>query len=312
MMAFTKQGISLAILSMLLFVLPGELRAQHTPLYSQYMYNTMALNPAYAGSQDVMTATMLYRNQWTGFEGAPKTMVMSAHAPLKSKKVGVGAVVYNDKIGVVQNTGVYANYAYILRTERGRLAYGFKAGASFMQADWSQVVTTTAGDVAFQTNSPVHVLPNFGFGAYYWDKQYFAGISTPEILTHTLATGTAKPETSSGLRNLIVTAGYQFKPKRYLNVKTSVILKRNRSTGFQYDINGSLLWNDQIGVGLAYRSRDALVGLFEMKVNDQLKFGYSYDMTLSALRAASSGSHELMLQYRFGYVNQSMNPRSFF
>src|SRR5690606_11238212 len=152
---------------------------QHTPLTTQYLYNGLLINPAYAGSRDALTATASYRRQWVGFEGAPTTQVLSVHSTLNAKPLGLGLVVHNDRIGVTRETGVMSNYAYRMRLGPGKLALGLGLGLRMMQADWSQVRTVDPGDVEFAADVRGLVRPDASAGAYFVSARWSAGLSLP-------------------------------------------------------------------------------------------------------------------------------------
>ena len=152
------------------------LHAQHTPLTTQYLFNGLLINPAYAGSRDALTANLTYRQQWVGFEGAPTTQILSVHSPVNGKHIGLGLMVYNDRIGVSRETGVMTNYAYRLRLGTGKLALGIGAGLNVLQADWDRGGTTTAGGAEFANNRHRVGKTNLSAGAHYPQKRWLAGL----------------------------------------------------------------------------------------------------------------------------------------
>ena len=144
------------------------LLAQQEAMFTHYMNNTLAVNPAYAGSRDALTITALHRSQWVGFDGAPTTQTVTMHTPLFNNKLGLGLSVVHDQIGPVKTTSAYVDLAYIIKTsEKGHLAFGLKGGFNFMQANLSTLQLNQQSDAAFQDNIQSKFLPNFGFGIYY-------------------------------------------------------------------------------------------------------------------------------------------------
>lgn len=286
--------------------------AQHTPIYSQYMFNTLAYNPAYAGAEDALTLSLVHRTQWTSLPGAPQTQTLTAHAPLINMHSGVGFTFFNDNIGVTNSSGAYFSYAYRLKTYSGNLSFGLQGGTTFFRGKWATVTTTQSGDPAFLANSPLQVLPNFGTGMYYQDDQFTFSVAVPELLTHSYDNNLQQVVHRSGLRNLIISASGKFKLHERITMVPNVMLQNNWTTGAQVSWGTNVTIDENFIAGLFHRSQDASIALFAVKVNEQLQVGYSYDFTLSALRRISSGSHEIRLKYTFGYSNYSMNPRSFF
>jgi type IX secretion system PorP/SprF family membrane protein len=166
-------------------------QAQQVPMYTHYMYNTLAVNPAYAGSRDALTLTGLYRSQWVGFKGAPETQTFTMHTPLRNEHIGLGLAVVNDKIGPVNNTSVVGDFAYRIKlNEKSKLAFGISAGANLFQANLSALNLDQQTDPTFQNNVNNHVTPNVGFGAYYSRERFYAGVSSPCLLQNTYSIAT--------------------------------------------------------------------------------------------------------------------------
>lgn len=287
--------------------------AQHTPLTSQYLFNGLLINPAYAGSRDALAANLTWRNQWVGFEGAPNTQVLSIHAPLSRRKLGLGVLVLNDHIGVSRQTGIFTNYAYRMKFRRSRLQFGLGAGATLMQADWTQVALQEQGDVVYATDSRNAIRPNFSAGAYYYNKKYFAGISMPFFLSHRFDPGSEQWYVSNQTRQYqpMITAGGLWKLNRELKIKPSFLLRYQLASGVQADVNCNLILKDKLWAGLSYRSGDAVVGMFEVLPTPQWRLGYAYDIGISSLNPYHGGSHELMVQYEFGYRIRVRDPHYF-
>src|SRR3990172_7788836 len=159
------------------------LNAQQAPLFTHYMYNTLAVNPGYAGSREALTVTALHRSQWVGFDGAPTTQTLTMHTPLINQHIGVGLSVLNDKIGPTNNTSLVADFAYRMKlTQKSKLAFGLSAGANILQANINALNLDQQNDVSFQSNINNKITPNVGFGAYYSRDRFYTGISTPNLL----------------------------------------------------------------------------------------------------------------------------------
>ena len=287
--------------------------AQHLPIYSQYLFNGMAINPAYTGSRDALSATVAYRNQWVGFDGAPITQTFNAHAPLKKKNIALGLCAYNDKIGVSRETGFFGNYAYRIKMGKGRFAMGLSGGMAMARSDWASVSTITSNDPVFMGNMPTFLLPNFGAGLYYYTDRFYAGLSVPRFLTFgkNLEAGKVNTRFDSKNVNAMATTGMQLQVSNNWQFYPSVLLKSLSGRTVQADINATAIYNDVLWGGVSYRHGDAIVGLLQYRMTSQLSLGYSYDYTLSDLNQYNSGTHEILLRYEFRYKIKAANPRFF-
>jgi type IX secretion system PorP/SprF family membrane protein len=291
------------------------MNAQHFPIYSQYMMNGMAINPAYAGSREVVSLLFSQRWQWVGFDGAPTTTGISAHMPTKSKTVAFGLQVLDERIGVTNNLSVFGNYAYRVRMGTGRLSLGLKAGVEVLKENLNMITLPQKDDPTFTEAKPTSYLPNFGFGAYYYNDKFFAGLSVPSLLSYReSSTGSGfSPYNNVQNYNFLLTGGVIFKINDNVKVKPSTLLRFHANSPLQYDLNCNVILfkDDLLWVGTSYRSKEAFVGLFEFQVNTQLRVGYSYDYTLGPLSKYSSGSHEIVLRYELRYKINAVNPRYF-
>lgn len=294
-------------------VLHVAVHAQHTPLTTQYLFNGLLINPAYAGSRNALTANLTWREQWVGFEGAPSTRMISVHSPVNRTALGLGLVAYNDRIGVSNETGLMTNYAYRLRLRKGKLALGIGAGVKVLQADWTQVRTTDEGDMEFAVDSRGVLLPNFSAGAYYWNKRWFAGFSLPFLLSQDwdAESGTWQITTKARQFQPMLTGGMLVDLRNDMKLKPSVLLRQAGGGPLQADLNLNLIWRDVLWIGASYRTADAVCFILEVLPTKQLRLGYAYDLGINAMRAYHGGSHELMLQYEFGYHVSARDPRYF-
>jgi type IX secretion system PorP/SprF family membrane protein len=302
-----KQLSILIILSASVFKAQG----QQDAMYSQYMFNYLAINPGYAGSRDVLSVTGLYRSQWANIDGAPTTMTFTADMPIHHERMGIGLSFFNDKIGVEQNTGVFATYAYRLRlTKRGTLSFGATAGFTQYRADLTGVGGNNTGiDNAFGANISTFN-PNLGFGAYYSTDRFYLSLSVPHLLDSKL---TDLTEISSLLRrHYFMGAGYVFTVSPSVALKPSFLIKVVEGAPIQGDININAWLVNKVGMGLSYRTGDAFAALLEFQLVPTLRFGYSYDITSSGLRRFAGSTHELMVRYEFATNKKKIvTPRYF-
>lgn len=289
--------------------------AQQEAMYSQYMFNTLAINPAYAGSRNLTSATVLYRSQWVGIEGAPKTATFTIDAPINNKKIGLGLQVFSDKIGIVNTTGAYASYAYRLRMEKGTLSFGLQGGASQYRADFNsvQLNSGSAIDPAFQQNIN-KVLMNFGAGIYYNSDRFYMGLSAPQLLNNKLTDFTVESDNSfrGQALHLFLATGYVFPLGEDFNLKPSMLVKGVKGAPIEADFNATLWIKNVIAFGAQYRTKADIGALVEFQVSPQIRLGYSYDRSVTKLVNFNSGSHEIMLRYEFGFEKgKILSPRYF-
>jgi type IX secretion system PorP/SprF family membrane protein len=300
-----------AIICLILCCLLGK--AQHFPIYSQYMLNGLAINPAYAGSRDVLSTSIMYRKQWMGFDGAPVTATLSAHTPLKNRKIGLGLHVITEKIGISNNISFFGNYAYRVRMGLGHMSFGLKFGTEILKEDYSQITTRKADDVAF-SNTESFVLPNFGFGAYYFTNDYFVGLSIPSFLSYKQASG-SKFEAYNDIKNynFLLTGGYLFWITNTFKLKPSTLIRYHANSPVQFDLNlnAILLKDGLLWLGMSYRNKEALVGLVEFQMGTKWRMGLSYDYSLGPISKYSSGTIEAMLRMELITVVKTINPRFF-
>lgn len=288
--------------------------AQQDALFSQYMFNTMLINPAYTGSREVVSLNALYRKQWINVPGAPETMTFSADTPLKNEKMGVGLTVFNDRIGVTNSTGFYANYAYRIRlSNNGTLSMGISAGATLYKADLTSVKYTDDNtyDVAFGANISKW-MPNVGLGLFYNTDKLYIGLSSPHVLNNKLDNDPGL--TSRQYRHGYLLGGYVFDLNHKFKLRPSALVKFVSGAPIQLDLNANIWMYDKIAFGISYRSLDAPVFMVEIQITEQLRFGYAFDYAHSIKPTSyyNRTSHEVMLRYEFGYdKSKVLTPRYF-
>lgn len=289
-----------------------DLRAQQDPLFSQYMFNTLAVNPGYAGSADVFTVMALSRHQWVGFTGAPSTQTMLAHTPLRNENMGLGLSVLNDQIGPTRQTGAYADYAYRIRTgTHTRLAFGLKGGVNLYQADLASL-STVDPDVA-NVNMKSKTLPNFGFGLFWHSKRFYLGASIPKLLENDInEVSGSNIVTATEARHWFLIGGYVFDIDRSIKFKPSFMVRAVEGAPLSIDANANFLFRERVWLGAMYRVGNAFGVLGQYQVNDQFRIGYAFDLTTTKIGAYNAGTHEIMLNYdlRF-FTGRTVSPRYF-
>lgn len=292
----------------IIMLLGGTAQAQQQVMFSQYMFNTLAINPAYAGSQESLSMTALMRNQWVGLEGAPNTQTFSAHTPFEKKRIGVGLLFMHDNIGVTDQTGVYGSYAYKIPFSSGTLSLGLQAGFTHFNARYSEVSTS---DPTFASGDIKEVHPNFGVGAFYATDRFYAGISAPQLVQSKFDKNN-DASMAKIVRHYFMQSGYVFDLSQDLKLKPNVLVKMVGGAPVEFDVNANMYFRDLIGLGFSWRSMDAIVMLFQLQITDKLQFGYAYDFGTTAIRQVSSGSHEFYLNYRLTWSKSKIiTPRYF-
>lgn len=291
-----------------------SINAQQEAIFTHYMYNTLAINPGYAGSREALNATILHRSQWVDFKGAPTTQTLTLHGPLKSKKIGIGCSMINDKIGAVNNMSAYVDFAYIIKVgETSHLSFGLKGGINYMQAKLSELAITDQTDVAFQNNINSKILPNFGFGTFYYAEHFYAGISVPKLLESNFRTTEIKFSTkiSEEVRHYYLIAGAIFKLSDNVDFKPTTLIRITKAVPIQADITSSFIFRKKIFVGAMFRTGDAIGLLAGYNFTNQIHIGYSYDWSygLKTIKY-NSGTHEIMLSFDFLGKEKSV-PRFF-
>ncbi|WP_338877251.1 type IX secretion system membrane protein PorP/SprF [Spirosoma sp. SC4-14] len=313
-----------AALFILLFSLDCSVWAQQDKMFSQYMFNMMALNPAYAGSREVLSMSALYRSQWTGIQGAPQTATFTMDMPLNRERIGVGLQLYSDKVGVFQEAGAFASYAFRIPVgDRSTLALGLQAGASSYQANLVDVLVNpgNAGqpDPNFANNIS-KMLPNFGTGLYLSSDRAYISISVPRLIKNKLNEYNTGGYRSTQLRQAYLGAGFVVELSPDVKMKPSTLLRYAEGSNLGVDANINFWFVDKIAIGASLRKNqfsswstyttDALVGLLEIQLTDQIRFGYAYDRTMNAFKDIAPSSHEFMLRYEIGRSKTHiMTPR---
>lgn len=310
-----KVNIKSALLYYALVLLMGLISLsafsqQHT-MYTQYMFNGLALNPAYAGSHGGMSITALAREQWSGLEGAPSTQTLALHSPIKNKKISLGLLMLRDQIGVSKEHAIYGSYAYRIAMEKGTLSMGLQAGFTSFREDLNELQLLHRPAADFQ-DIRSSFLPNFGAGIFYSSERFYAGFSVPRMLQNSIDKDNPI-STAKEARHYFLTGGYMLYLSRDLKLKPNFLLKVVEGAPIQFDLNANLLIKDLIWFGLSHRFGADWNALLELQITKRIRFGYAYDFASSTdLSQVHSGSHEFMLNYVFLKPEQKMKSPRFF
>jgi len=284
--------------------------AQQDPQFTQYMYNQAVINPAYAGSKEALSIVSLYRNQWTGFDGAPKTLTLSGHSPV-GEKVGLGLSFISDQHGPVKENNIYADFSYTLDLgETSKLAFGIKGGVTLHDISLSTVATTEPGDPLFSQDVS-KATPNAGLGAFYYTDKYYVGLSMPNILDSVHLDENGR-KYGSETQHYFLTAGYVFQLTDNTKLKPSFLVKSSFDAPVSFDVNANFLFYDKFEVGASYRNTDSFSGLVGFAFSESIRIGYAYDYIISDIQEAASSSHEVFLQFDLNFPKKvSRSPRFF-
>ena len=296
-------------ISVLLFAIVGVNTAysQQEPLYSQYYNNFTLLNPAYAGTHDFFTVTSSVRSQWVNEPEGPRTGSLSFHGGL-GNNIGFGLSAVFDKVYVLSETHLYADVSYAIKTsEKSMLSFGLKGGGSFVNVDLLSLGITD--DVLFSENIN-DFKPNIGAGAFFYTNQFYISLSALNLL------GNKYYDRSDGLitsatDNMIIylSSGYNFKLNEYLSVKPSFLTRYTKGAPWSTDVSLAVLFNKQIELGVSHRLGDSFAGLFQVRIKDNIRLGYSYESYLSNASPYNSGSHEISVAFDLGKTEAKRNKR---
>jgi len=270
--------------------------SQQKPVYSQYLFNALAINPAFAGSQDQISITALYRNQWVNFPGAPQIQTLSGNSALAKKRIGLGFVLTNDVIGIHRDVSLNLSYAYRIKMPNGNaFSMGLQGGFNAISSDFDRVDAFDVDDpnlTGFYNN----FIPNFGFGTFYTGKDFYAGFSIPSIRNAKVLQEVVSE--SRQRRYYFLSAGKVFDLNHKLKIKPSTLIRIQERAPLGIDMNLQFIINQKVSVGNSYRSGDSNISNFEIQFNENFRIGYAYEWVLTKIDNYSRGSHEVMLNYR--------------
>ncbi|MDL5514917.1 type IX secretion system membrane protein PorP/SprF [Arenibacter sp. M-2] len=312
---------SLLVTVLLLFSFFAGLYAQQDAQYTQYMYNTMSVNPAYAGSRGQLSAAALYRSQWVGLEGAPKTQTLNLHSPIRNSRLGYGISIINDNIGdgVVQETQLDAVLSYTVDVALdAKLSFGLKVGGNMLSLDFNGLNNFDSENIQGD-NIDNKFSPNFGVGVYYHTNKFYAGLSAPNLVeTQYFDNSQRDPNSveflSKERMNFYLITGYVFDLNNNFKFKPALLTKVVGGAPLQIDLSASFLFNDKFSFGAAYRWDAALSGLLGFQLSDQFMIGLAYDRETTELGGTqfNDGSFEVFLRFELvKSFRRMVSPRFF-
>lgn len=302
--------LTLAVVS----VPPGKALAQQDPMYTQYMNNILSVNPAYAGSGDVLSMMVMSRNQWISFDGAPVTQTFVMHTPVTKYNMGVGFSLLKDQLGPITQTGAYVDYSYSIGFAEGRyLSFGLKGGVNFFEANLTELKTVQPNDPVFANDVNRNFLPNVGIGVFYHSDRFFSGLSVPKMIQNKINNEDFSSEYIQKEKiHLFFMTGYVFDVNRIVKFKPYFLTKYVHNSPVSVDLTAQFLFYEKLWLGAMYRVGDALGGMMQMQVTPQIKVGYAYDITATELGSYNNGTHEILVSYDFNFGRGKIrSPRYF-
>ncbi|MEO9485407.1 MAG: type IX secretion system membrane protein PorP/SprF [Ekhidna sp.] len=299
-----------SLVAIILFIAVGNAIAQQRPVMSTYMFNGLSLNPAYAGSLNILSASFLHRKQWINVDGAPTSNIFAVHSSFYGNQIGLGLQVSQDVIGVHKESAAYVSGAYKIKTSAGILAMGLSGGFDNRRSDFTQLNILNQEDELL-TGTPTRFTPNFGTGIYFANPKMYVGLSIPYIIENSLfqvqADGTTSEAKES--RYYYFTGGVVLDINQNIKFSPSTLIRYQEQSRVGWDLNATIIFDGIAYAGVSYRSGDALVFLTQLILNENFRIGYAYDATVNALNNHSRGTHEIMLNYRVKLRNYRKDPQ---
>jgi len=284
--------------------------SQQLPLYSQYMFNRLLINPGVTGSSDNIELRLTARQQWVGIDKAPSTQIISGHLRLKNQSMGVGGVIFADRFGPESRIGFQGNYSYILPVfdEKSHLAFGLSFQVFQYQMDYANFTSLDADDPVLMYNKENTWIPESDFGLYLYGENYFAGISANQMIELPVKIGGESVEMNSLVRHYHLIGGYRFAISGDFDLEPSTLLKSTFKTPLQADINVKGIYQDDYWLGFSYRTSGDIITMLGLKYKDFI-FGFAYDLVTSKLSSYQTGTFELLLGYDIPYGDDTSKSR---
>ncbi|MFW0739988.1 type IX secretion system membrane protein PorP/SprF [Flavobacterium sp. T12S277] len=305
------------LIGLVLILLSGLIHAQQDSQFTQYMYNTININPAYAGSRGVLSIFGLHRTQWVGLEGAPVTNTASINMPISNSNMGVGLSFINDRIGPSNESNIAIDFSYSIPvSESYKLSFGLKGSANLLDVDFTKLNQYDKNDYVFDTNIDNKFSPNIGVGLYLHSDNTYVGLSAPNLLEtkhfDKYANRGANSHVAQENIHYYLIAGHVFDLNPSLKFKPSLLTKYVQGAPLQVDVSANFLINEKFVAGLAYRWSAAFSAMVGFQATDSWFIGYGYDLETTRLDNYNSGSHEIFLRYElFNKYNKIISPRFF-
>lgn len=286
--------------------------AQQNPEYTQYMYNTITVNPGYTGSVGTLEANLLLRKQWVNIDGAPQTGTVGIHSPIGNKKIGLGLNIISDELGPSSEQTVTGNMSYAIDLGvNTKLAFGLKAGARMLNIDWSKGRFYNANDVLLNNNINNKLMPTIGSGAYMYSNKWYVGLSVPSFLRYDFYDDVQESVVSDKLHYYFI-GGYVFDLSDAVKFKPSVLVKAVSGSPLATDFSANFLLQEKVTLGASYRMDDSVSALVGLQFAKDFFIGYSFDYTVTELNKYNDGTHEVILRYQMPQKSTTIKSPRFF
>ncbi len=282
--------------------------AQQKVQFTQYMFNGLVINPAYAGAEEALSLTLIQRKQWANIESSPSTQTLAAHTLFKKKHFGLGLTIINDRIGVHRNLSAMSDFAYHLRvSENSYLSMGLQAGINNRKSNYASLAGNTNVDPKLFDAAVSYTAFELGAGFYFRSPKLHIGLSAPELLPESFNINDTASVRLNNI-NFFLFSKYRIAVSERIDVEPSLLFKYLAGIPLSYDVNMNLIYRKVLTVGLSYRKKESIDFMLKGQFTPQLQFGYSYDHPIGEVSRVSNGSHELMINYVFRYVQSKVEP----
>lgn len=299
------------LLISVLFVGLWSTQAQQLPQFTQYMYNTISINPAYAGNRDAFSLTALNRNQWAGISGAPRTQTLSIHSPLRNEQIGLGLSVINDKTGYENYTYLYGDFSYTINVSQDvTLSFGLKAGMSYYDLDEDLFNEPSVLQDPFFREQFNKWTPNFGAGLFLSSQKWYVGLSAPKIINND--NNEFSEYVALEQVHYYMTGGYVFDLSDTWKLRPTALAKVTNGAPLSFDMSSTFIYDEKLYLGATYRIDDAIGAFIDFQIFEPLRIGYGYEYSVSDLRPYTTGSHEIILIYELRFQNTKYKSPRFF
>ena len=294
-----------------------DVHAQQQGQFSEYMYNTVVINPAYAGSRNYLSAFGLHRSQWIGLEGAPISNSFSVNAPISDSSIGLGLGILREQIGPSNQTNLSTSFSYTIRANDSyKLSFGISGHLNFLYVDYSKLNIHDAGDAVFESNLDAKFSPNLGGGIYLHSEKMYVSFSIPTLLETKYFNGNTNTTAATAIvkerTHYYFSTGYVFKISDDFKFKPAILTKVISGAPIQVDFSGNFLINKKVVLGAAYRWQATLSELAGFQISDSWFVGYAYDLEKTRLANYNNGSHEIFLRFELtNSGNRVVAPRFF-
>ncbi|HMG93292.1 MAG TPA: type IX secretion system membrane protein PorP/SprF [Chryseolinea sp.] len=300
--------LTTSLIAIFSLLVAGATKAQQLPQFTQFMYNNLVINPAYAGADEALSLTLLHRSQWTGVDKAPSTQSFSAHSLIRKKQIGLGLTVIRDEIGVHKNTNIMTNYAYHINVaEKTFLSMGLQVGLTNLKSDYASLASAPVDPKL--VNSINETMIDFGAGLYLRSPRFDLSLSSPGLLSRTVSVSDSV-SVNFKRANVMGFARYRFSLSDNFDMEPGIMIKYFTTLPFSYDLNLNFIYRSVLTTGVSYRKDESIDLILRFQISPQLQFGYAYDYPISYAARLSSASHELMLNYIFrDFKKRAASPR---